>query len=189
MNTAQIAALDIVIEHGNVPAIKALWASLSPIAVAGALGVAVTSAAPATPPANAAPAPAAPAAPKKAGKKPKPEPIVLDAEEDEAPKGKGKAKGGKPKGIAKKEKVPRARSAYILWSTRERQRIKDTRPVPVFESQAALLSELGRRWKALPEERKAKWHAMHERERTEIEDKKAAGTSAEGEASGVEEEE
>ena len=236
MNTAQIAALDIVIQHGNVPAIQALWASLSPIAVAGALGVADTSAAQpaaaaaaavATPAAAAVATPtakgkgkaAAPAAPKKAaGKKPKSEAIVLDADEEAPrpydpadpsshpliaaahaaatppppPKGKGKAKEAKPKGIAKKEKAPRApraRTAYVLWSSRERQKIKDTRPVPVFESQADLLRELGRRWKALPEERKAKWHAKSAEEQRDIDAKKEAGASAEGEASGVEEEE
>jgi len=204
MNAAQIAALNIVIEHGNVPAIQALWASLSPIALAGALGVADTSAAqPAaaaalatTPPAKGKgkAAAAAPAAPKKAAKKPNPEAIVLDADEEEAPapKGKPKAKEGKPKGIAKKEKAPRApraRTAYILWGIRERQKIKDTRPVPVFDSPAALMTELGRRWKALPEERKAKWHAKSAEEQRDIDAKKEAGASAEGEESGVEEEE
>jgi len=213
MNTAQIAALDIVIQHGNLPAIQALWASLSPIAVAGALGVADTSAAQptalaaaalATPAAAAAAqsevaawAAAAPPAKGKGkaatGKKPKSEAIVLDADEEApAPKGKGKAKEAKPKGIAKKEKAPRApraRTAYILWGIRERQKIKDTRPVPVFDSPAALMTELGRRWKALPEERKAKWHAKSAEEQRDIDDKKEAGASAEGEASGVEEEE
>ena len=39
MNTAQIAALDILIRSGNVAAIQALWASLAPVALADAMGV------------------------------------------------------------------------------------------------------------------------------------------------------
>ena len=61
--------------------------------------------------------------------------------------------------------------------------------MPVFNSPAELMSELGRRWKALPEERKAKWHTLSQKEQQEIDAKKAEGPSAEGEESGVEEEE
>ena len=174
MDAAQIAALDILIQNGNVQAIQALWASLSPVALAGAMGVT-------DPTPEAASAAVAKAQTEAAGLAPKPK-----------GKGKGKAKEPKPKGIAKKEKAPRApraRSAYILWSIRERQRIKDTRPPVVFDGQAALMAELGRRWKALPEERKAKWNAKAAEEQREIDAKKAAGPSAEGEESGVEEEE
>ena len=218
MNAAQIAALDILIEKGHVQAIQALWASLSPIALAGAMGVTAAPAAPVPAhrqpagvgaghpfAADAAPAAAPAAAPKPKGKAKKDgeggrwviEPGYTNCEGSadycakrvwvpDAPAAKGKAPKAekkpkeekKPKGIAKKGQGPkRAKTAFMLFSARERERLKKEEP---DMDTKLIMGVLGARWKALPDAKKAKWNKLAAQEKEAFEAEKAAAAGGAG---------
>ena len=208
MNAAQLAALDAVIKTGNMAAVQATWASFN--AGPGQAHLPPPPGAPITPHRQSAgvgepDSPPPPPALKPRGR-PKGSKTLKDGEggrwviepgytncegsadycakrvwvPDAPPaKGKGKAKAEKkPKGIAKKEKGPqRPKSAYILYTMRERERIKKEAP---DMDQKQILSELGARWKALPDGKKAKWHRMAAEEKEAFEANKAAASDGAG---------
>lgn len=98
-----------------------------------------------------------------------------------------KAKGAKGKGKkVKKEKKPRATSAYIFFTKEVRNTIKEENPEMEFGEVSA---ELGRQWKALPDEDKAKFLKMAEEDKKRVEALKKEKKEEEEEEKEEEEEE
>lgn len=95
----------------------------------------------------------------------------------DAPASKGKAPKTekKPKGIAKKGQGPkRAKTAFMLFSARERERLKKEEP---DMDQKLVMGVLGARWKALPDHKKAKWNKLAAEEKEAFEANKAAAAA------------
>jgi hypothetical protein len=206
MNAAQLTALDAVIKTNNMAAVQAIWESFNtgpgwmylPPPPAAPIPAhrqpAGVGAAPAP-----APAPAAAAAPKPKGKAKKDgeggrwviEPGYTNCEGSadycakrkwvpDAPAAKGKAPKAekKPKGIAKKSEGPkRAKTAFMLFSARERERLKKEQP---DMDQKLVMGELGARWKALSDAKKAKWNKLGAEEKEAFEANKAAAAGGAG---------
>lgn len=111
-----------------------------------------------------------PDAPAAKGKAPKAE---KKAKEEKKPKAEKK-----PKGIAKKGQGPkRAKTAFMLFSARERERLKKEQP---DMDQKLVMGELGARWKALPDPKKAKWNKLAAEEKEAFEANKAAAAAGAG---------